>query len=66
MFKFDSLSLVNKQVKQNTVFCILSGFNFRVLFTNTTTQLKKRVSVIVGRCSNAGFLQPCCNVFSAY
>lgn len=28
----------------------MSGFNFRVLFTNATSHLKKGVSIIVKRC----------------
>lgn len=67
----ESLSLVSKQVKQNTVFCILSEFSFRFLFP--TINLKKRIGVRVGGCCISGFfvvcfllLQLCCIRFSAY
>lgn len=33
----------------------MSGFNFRVLFTNATSHLKKGINVIVGRCSITDF-----------
>lgn len=55
-----------KQVKQNPAFCIMSGFNFRVLFIKVASHLKEGVIVIVGRCDITDFLQPCFNGFSVY